>query len=376
MVVGIAATIASFSQTSNNEPAPAEERTLTSKTGNSTMFRLVEKSSDSIVANRSSDGKRFVIPLASLSGPDQEFLKAWTPRTAKPLESINTPTKVFLALPFDKQDRGGICTAAALLNIIQYVDPGVQLSQEELFTLFNDGRSGAAYPQMQAALRTLGYDSEELKFDGKDDETIIEKLKKSLLENIPALAAKSGHMITAIGFDSTNPYKKIITIWDQRSSKEGATDLESLGIVNMDEKEFSRRLGTLILIKPKEDPIMDEAIAKNRKMLIARTNREVSVYKFTPPTNEPDLAKYITHSLEARILIELRKNNRDFFPLGESLSEIITAPDPKDRNKIWITKSTSDKPLELNHITLKGFFFQKQGLFYSVGKPITKPTTK
>lgn len=366
MVAGIAATIASFSQPMTSRLGPAtEERVLTSKSGNSIKFRLVEKGDDSIVANRSTDGKRFVITLDSLSDADQEFIRAWTPGgvKAEPLKTINTPEKVFLALPFDKQDRGGICVAAALLNVIQYVDPGIKLSQDELFTLLNDGRSGANYPQIQAALNTLGYDCEEFRFGGKDDESLRDSLRESLSKNIPALSAKSGHMITAIGFDSTNPDKKTITIWDQRGSTEGATDLESLGVVNLDEKEFSRRFGTLILIKPKSGMGMESSISRK---LAAKTGLEIVSFRFTPPTNDEDFLKYIDHSIDARIAVELRKSNRVFIKITDTtIFEIIRNPDAKNKEKSWGAITDQGKNIELSPSAVKGYIKKNDGLFYA-----------
>lgn len=337
LIVGM--TTAAFSQPIKSKLAPVSaDRVLTSKNGTSTKFRLIEREGESIVANRSSDGKRFIITLDSLSDADRVFINTWAPEIEKPqpLETINTPEKVFLALPFDKQDHGGICVAAALLNVMQYVDPKIEMSQREMFSLLNDGRSGANYPQIQAALLTLGYESKQLKLGEDADDRIIRSLKNSLSKNIPALVANSGHMITVLGFDSTNPDKKTITVWDQRDPEKNATDLESIGVVNMSETQFVKQFRTVVLIKPSFNPEMgmDRESAKISRKLTIQTGREMTTYKFTPPTNEPDLLNYIEHAMTARIAVELRKGARVFIKAtDESLLEITQTPNQKQKEK-------------------------------------------
>jgi hypothetical protein len=61
------------------------DRILTSKDGKSQNFRLVEKQGENIVAVRTEDSKRFVIPISSLSENDQKFLATWTPPQDKGL---------------------------------------------------------------------------------------------------------------------------------------------------------------------------------------------------------------------------------------------------------------------------------------------------
>jgi len=72
-----------------------QERILTSSDGRRIHFRLIQRTTNSIIAVRTSDGKRFVIPLNSLTESDQKFLATWTPKaeTSQPLR----PSSVSLA---------------------------------------------------------------------------------------------------------------------------------------------------------------------------------------------------------------------------------------------------------------------------------------
>ena len=45
---------------------------------------------------------------------------------------------VFLSLPFEKQMLKGVCAAASVLNIVRYMEPTIDLNQEEMFGLYNN----------------------------------------------------------------------------------------------------------------------------------------------------------------------------------------------------------------------------------------------
>jgi len=51
--------------------------------------------------------------------------------------------RAIIILPFEQQERNGICGAASMLNILKLLDPTLKLSQTELFALFNSRRAGS-----------------------------------------------------------------------------------------------------------------------------------------------------------------------------------------------------------------------------------------
>ena len=52
----------------------------------------------------------------------------------------------FIALPFEKQVKGGICVAASVYNVLKYQNPTFPLNQRELFRVFNNETSGKIQP--------------------------------------------------------------------------------------------------------------------------------------------------------------------------------------------------------------------------------------
>ena len=93
------------------------ERTITDKKGQMINGTILTKTSDSITFQRATDNSHFEIKLVSLSLADQQFILKLNAGEAIPLQtapqstqSIVEPGKrVILALPFQEQDRAGIC---------------------------------------------------------------------------------------------------------------------------------------------------------------------------------------------------------------------------------------------------------------------------
>jgi len=363
-------------------PKPID-KTITDVQGRALEGTILGKKGDKIRIKRKSDGKEYTINADTMSVADREYLtslpegdydKPQAGAKSAKIETINTPNKVFLVLPFDKQDRAGICTAGALLNVLKYGDPKFPLTQDELFMLFASGKSGAGYNEMQAALSSLGYDSIHTKLDGKNDDLTVENIRKSLSANIPVLAATSSHMVTVVGFDTTDPKRKTLAVWDQRESKEGATDPKGLGIENMEEKDFAKKYKSVILIKPDLKLIEANEPDSYLKALREKFGPEVRRYTMTPPVNEPDLKPYLKSAVAARINAETRRKNRVIYKKSDSeYLEVITAPDPSDRNPKWIVRRFANgENSEIDHDELLRRFAINEGAFFVIPEP-TKP---
>ena len=359
---------------SGEKPKPIE-RTVTDLQGRALEGTILGRKGDDIRIRRKSDGKEFTIKAATMSVADHQYLTSlpegdYDKQQADvkniKIETINTPNKVFLALPFEKQNRSGICTSGALINVLKYGDPKIPLTQDELFMLFASGKSGAGYHEMQAALRSLGYDSTHTKLDGKNDDLSMEDIRKSLSANIPVLAATSSHMVTIVGFNTSESTKKTFAVWDQRESKEGATDHKGLGITDMEEKDFAKKYKSIILIKPElvadNDP--DKDLQALRKRFSSGTRR----YTMTPPVNEPDLKSYLKVALVARIVAETRRNHKVVYKKSDyEFFEIVAAPKPSDRNPKWeVKKILTGTPEEEAHDEILRRFSINDGVFYVI----------
>jgi hypothetical protein len=126
---------------------------------------------------------------------------------------------------------------------------------------------------------------------------------------------------------------------------------------------------------------MDQESAKISRKLTIQTGGEMTTYKFTPPTNEPDLLNYIEHAMTARIAVELRKGARVFIKAtDESLLEITQTPNQKqkEKDKMWqvITEGNTTATATLRHNTnIKSYINDNHGVFYSM-TPKTQTTVK
>jgi hypothetical protein len=351
-------------------------RTITDLQGRALEGTILGKQGDNIRIKRKSDGKEFTINAATMSVADRDYLtslpegdysKSVAAANGGKIEGVNTPEKAFLVLPFEKQDRSGICTAGALLNVLKYGDPKLPLTQDELFMLFASGKSGAGYNEMQAALNSLGYDSVHVQLKDAGDLAVAD-IQKSLSANIPVLAATSSHMVTVVGFDSTDPQKKTLAVWDQRESKEGATDKKGLGIEDMEEKVFVKKYKSVILIKPNPKLLDDKNPNKYLAELAKRFGPEVRQYTMSPPANESDLNGYLKSALVARIAAEIRRGNKVIYRSTEyEYYEVVTPPEPSDRKPKWVIKKfTNGNNEEADHTEILRKFSANDGIFYVI----------
>ena len=342
----------------------------------------MERKLDSVLFERATDKKRFELPLARLSAADREFIlglpeSGATDRTgasaakdsSKWKTEIERGKRAFLALPFEKQERGGVCAAASSLNIIKFIDPELKLDQRELFAMFNDGRSGASPTQVLIGLETLGYNSRRLTVDDTDKETLISEIQQSLDAGIPAIAAKTGHAMTLIGYDKE---KKTMIIWDQRMPNMKKRDNLPLGAQELSEVAFRSRIADVVLLSPNKSKIRGHALENliegeiHKHQILNANEREESMKEF------------LRHASEPRIAVELRKGHRVFIPDKSHYLEI-TGESTKEG---WPTKTLAgipgtieEKPATANRTKLLNLLEESNGVFFS-SRPINEVGTR
>jgi hypothetical protein len=155
----------------------------------------------------------------------------------------------FLALPFERQGRGGICTAASALNILRFIDPTIALEQTELFSMYDSGKSGASQREVIQGLKGLGFEAEVLDLQGSSRTELIRKVRASLDAGIPLLAATSTHALTIIGYDKSRD--KLIA-WDQRMSDKGKPPTLPDGAFEMSDSAIAGRFKQVMAIRKTE----------------------------------------------------------------------------------------------------------------------------
>ena len=144
------------------------------------------------------------------------------------LEIMNPGNIVFLAIPFNKQDRKGICAGSSFLNIVDYLGQShrhgqnrFDLTQEEFFSLLNAGKKGATIKDIQHGLGQINYVISSLYLKGgkslKEEEKkeLVDQLMAELDKNAPLSILGSGHASVLVGYNSP---RKVFYVWDQNKT--------------------------------------------------------------------------------------------------------------------------------------------------------------
>lgn len=232
-----------------SEITPAK-RLITDEKGRTMDGVIVAKTTDTITFKRQNDGRRFEIKIATLSANDQEFIRGLESSEPALGKTIIEPGKrVILALPFEKQDRGGICAAASTLNILKFLDPKIQLSQTELFALFNSGRSGASPTEVIQGIRALGFTGKLIRIDDAERKPLIADVKANLDAGRPMLVASRSHAMVLIGYDNEGKEPGLY-VWNQKMPDKKPIDGLPKGTEKMSESEFLARLVHIMFIEP------------------------------------------------------------------------------------------------------------------------------
>jgi len=177
---------------------------------------------------------------------------------------------IFLKIPFEEQLEDGICTAAASLNAIKFIDPSIPLSQRELFTLFTRRSAGASPEEIAGGLKNIGFQSEIL-FLSKISQTETQKrILASLEEKCPVIAFTSGHCITVIGYDKKQ--NNLLT-WDQHQDKSMINKDNPTGLPPGMEAYGTGHFVAFLLVKkipelisPWEEGVIEKAIGSSKSL--------------------------------------------------------------------------------------------------------------
>lgn len=114
---------------------------------------------------------------------------------------------VYLKIPLIPQIEGGMCTAAASLNALKFIDNSFNLSVPELFDiiLFKPGHTSLSTAK---ALEMLGFHCNF--FTPRYD--TANRIKDALNHGHPVMAATKEHMVVIVGYNQAD---KKFYLWDQ-----------------------------------------------------------------------------------------------------------------------------------------------------------------
>ena len=378
-VVAITAGIAQETPAGIKNTLPAL-RTMTAADARKLEGTILSKDATSIQFRRATDSKEFTLELNKLSSDDQKFIAELAKGPKKNSEEKTTETHAkgwpedfqfkttlveiqklaFLALPFDKQEPGGICAAASTLNILQFIDPSLQMSQRELMSIFNNEKSGAEPNQVVAGMQTLGFKALMINMKNNSDNQlgILSMIRPSLDAKLPILAASSGHTFTLIGY---NQKEKKLILWDQRMRGNPPENGLPDGASEITETHFFNKVKTLIFISP-----MPPLLGNNE--LATATGLPDQFKKNQIINGDPGSEKigvFLRHASQPTIAVALRKNLRVFIQDKTTAVEILQEPDgSKWKCQIYPPKKSED----VTSSTIDNLLEKSEGVFYTVPK--------
>ena len=232
---------------------------------------------------------------------------------------------VFLALPYEKQLLKGVCAAGSVLNVLQYVDPTIDLTQDEMFGLYNNQIEGATPPQMVGGMNNLGFSADLIPTRGAPASAVIAEVQKSLAANRPLIAGGENHAVTLVGFNKT---AKTIIVWDQRAYGGNHASGMPAGMYEVKEDEFCNKYTAIIVIRKADTRPSKEKEA----FLRAVTGRNGDLVRHTlvnSDSRKETMEKFAGHAVPTLMKFAMRRGETVLIPLG-------------DRELISIAPQTSD----------------------------------
>ena len=271
----------------------------------------------------------------------------------------------YLALPFLDQDPGGICTAAASLNVAKYLDPKLDIKQREVFALFNRKSSGATMGEVVAGLETLGFDAEFIQTDKADRLQLLAKIQASLDEGRPIIATIPGHALTIIGYCKTT---RTIIVWDQRMNKKGRPAYLPDGGFELSEAAYKSRIDSVTFVRKS----WAEASAAERATIASMRpcHGELRRHQIVKGTGESFLT-FLNHAATPKIKAVINAGRTPLVPTGRNkLVEI----QGENAGKWKVTHWPDGKTTEQNASYLARILDANDGVFYSTETAVPQLT--
>jgi len=268
---------------------------------------------------------------------------------------------VFLAVPFIKQLPKGICTAAAMLNVLAYIDPDFNLDQEEIFKLFNNQSSGAYSSQMLGGLENLGFECEYIRNGSLDSKTLVAKIQASLDAGRPVIITQPRHALTVIGYDNS---KKILIGWDQARTYR-AINLPFNGGFQIPYASAEKQIQDVFLVRAVSEKPSREEEEKILKLLPSATDLQRHSFVNSNERQEKD-SRFALHALPQTIKALARRARIILIPNGQSgIIQVI----PKLEGHYPCTYLPENKQENRSIHTLTREILDAKGTFFSIKTP-------
>ena len=259
-------------------------------------------------------------PSAATIGPDG------IPEGFRYEKSIIVPGQfVFLVLPYEKQLLKGVCAAGSVLNVLQYMDSTINLTQDEMFGIYNNQLEGATSPQMIGGMNNLGFAGSLIVTRELAANAVISEVQKSLDANRPLIATGEHHAVTLVGYNKT---AKTVIVWDQRAYGGNHASGMPAGMYEVKEDGFCAKFANVIVIRKADmKPSKDK-----EEFLRSVTGMNGDLVRHTlvnSDSRKETMEKFAGHAVPTLMRFAMRRGETILIPLG-------------DRELISIAPQTSD----------------------------------
>ena len=275
-------------------------------------------------------------------------------------KSIIVPRKfVFLVLPYVKQLLKGVCAAGSVLNVLQYMDSTINLTQDEMFGIYNNQLEGATSPQMIGGMNNLGFVAGLIVTRGAPVSAVVAEVQKSLEGNRPLIATGEHHAVTLVGFNKT---AKTIIVWDQRAYGGNHASGMPAGMYEVKEDEFCAKFANVIVIRK-----ADTKPAKDKEAFLRSVNGHnggfVTHTLVNSDSRKETMEKFAGHAIPTLMKVAMRRGETVLIPVGDK--ELISiAPQSAETFSYTILPGGKQEKCRIDFVTKT--VLDAGGTFYGV----------
>lgn len=265
----------------------------------------------------------------------------------------------YLKLPFIKQTKPGICTAAASINAVRYLHPEIQLSGSELFRLYNNRPNGASFEEASLGNLQLGVKCRIVRIASMPRPELVRMIHKSIEENLPVIAADVRHALLIYGF---NKETKKLFVWNQWGNGK-IVDGMPKGTYLLQESDLPIEFTDLLFVsKVRFKPLESLQQALEAKV---GTTEDLQVH---PVAGKPfgGIQHYLPYSVPQRIKATLRAGRTILLPQGEDVLSVSPDEVKTDTVTLQCRYLPSGKTSRLSLESLTQLISLNYGEFYSV----------
>lgn len=272
----------------------------------------------------------------------------------------------FLKLPFIKQTKPGICTAAASINAVCHLHPEIQLKGSELFRLYNNRSGGASLEEACFGNLQLGVKGRIIRKGHMPRTELVRKVQQSIEANLPVVAADVRHAVLIYGF---NKETGKLFVWNQWGNGKIVNGMPK-GTYLLQESDLPIEFQHFIFFeKVRFNPV--EPLTQSLEAKVG-TTEDLQVH---PIVGSPfgDLRHYLTYSSPQRIKAVLRAGRTILLQQGTDVLCVFPNEVKTDADMLECRSFPSRRTTRHSLQSLTQLMATNRGEFYSVKRAAKLP---